>query len=245
MRDSFMPGQVIRSGAATQRLTEKVLDYYGRECWLKLPGCKLVATTKDHVLPVDHGGTDAMENLRPACGSCNSKRRNLAISGIGGINVTVFVGPLPERTAQAALEQQGPGDAVIAPTLIRAALGSSVAPAPHLDRLAARAWRTAMDQALRSPGRFAVLIAHPVPTAKQLQQYARLRYTVETIDPGRSIAEDHAAGDRELTREVARWYSLYPEGVASVERVKAHRPTTALARPNPELPAAAGPSRRW
>lgn len=244
-RDSYSP--VIRSGAGSQRLTREVLDFYGPRCWLQLPGCTGLATTKDHVIPVDHGGTDALENLRPACLSCNSKRRNLAISGVGGIVVTVFVGPPTAPLAARALELAQPGDIVVDVGRIRDALTvAGTDRAGHLDRVAARAWRTAMDQALRMSARCGVWIVHPIPTAKQVQQYARLRYSVETIDPGRAVSEEAAAraGDPHLTREVGRWYALYPEGVASIERVKAHRPTSAMSK----YAAAAGeqkPSRAW
>lgn len=240
----------IRSGAASQRLTQAVIDFYGPECWLQLPGCTRWATTKDHVIPVDHGGSDAMENLRGACSPCNSKRRNLAISGIGGILVTVIVGPPSARLTDHALTRARAGDLIVDLPRIRDALTvpGSTQPAEHIDRVAARAWRTATDQALRLPTRgAAVWIVHPVPAAKQLQQYARLRYQVETVDPGRGEAERIAAesGDRHLIRETARWYQHYPEGAASIERVKAHRPTTALARAAPAADSEQQPSRRW
>lgn len=237
-----------RSGAASQRLTEACIAFYGPECWLQLPGCTRWATTKDHVVPVDHGGSDAIENLRPACLPCNSARRNLAISGIGGILVTVIVGPPSAPLADHALGQARAGDIIVDLPRIKAALTvpGSTTPAAHLDKVAARAWRTATDQALRLPTRCGVWIVHPIPTAKQLQQYARLRYRVDTIDPGRSEAERlaEATADRHLIRETARWYQAYPEGAASIERVKAHRPTTSLARGSPaaEQPQ---PSRNW
>lgn len=47
---------------------------YGRGCWLcggKVPG---LADTVDHVLPRAMGGTDALTNLRPAHGFCNTGR---------------------------------------------------------------------------------------------------------------------------------------------------------------------------
>lgn len=238
----------IRSGAASQRLTEACIAFYGPECWLQLPGCTRWATTKDHVVPVDHGGSDAMENLRPACSACNSQRRNLAISGIGGILVTMVVGPPSTALTDHVLGQARAGDIIVDLQRIREALTvpGTTMPAAYLDKVAARAWRTASDQALRLSARCGVWIVHPVPTAKQLQQYARLRYRVETIDPGRAEAERIATetGDKQLMRETARWYQHYPEGAVSIERVKAHRPTTALARASPAADEPQ-PSRRW
>lgn len=244
---SRIPGAVVRAGAASQRLTREVLEFYGARCWLQLPGCTGLATTKDHVIPVDHGGTDAIENLRPACSTCNSKRRNLAISGLGGITVTTIIGPPTAPLSARAVELAREGDVIVDLNRIREALTlNAAARTRHVERVAGRAFRSAMDQALRLPTRCAVIIVHPVPTAKQLQQYARLRYDVQALDPGRSqaTADAERSGDTALMREVAQWYSLYPEGIASVERVKAHRPHTSISRAAATA-AAPKPSRAW
>lgn len=34
------------------------------------------ATTADHYMPVQHGGTDDLDNLRPACWPCNHSKRD-------------------------------------------------------------------------------------------------------------------------------------------------------------------------
>lgn len=60
-------------GRAQSALTAIVLAEYGTTCHLCLePG----ATTKDHLIPWDYGGTDALSNLRPAHHGCNARRRN-------------------------------------------------------------------------------------------------------------------------------------------------------------------------
>lgn len=46
--------------------------YYGGRCWL----CGAVADTTDHVIPLSGGGTNWPANLRPACRSCNSGKRD-------------------------------------------------------------------------------------------------------------------------------------------------------------------------
>ncbi|RWZ52947.1 HNH endonuclease [Labedella phragmitis] len=70
-----------RGGPASRRVAQLVLETYGRECHLRLKGCTRVATTKDHVVPYSHGGADVLENYRPACKACNSKRQNRVMSG--------------------------------------------------------------------------------------------------------------------------------------------------------------------
>jgi 5-methylcytosine-specific restriction endonuclease McrA len=47
------------------------------ECQIRMPGCKGRATAADHIVPwLDGGAWLAPENLRAACGSCNSARAN-------------------------------------------------------------------------------------------------------------------------------------------------------------------------
>ena len=53
------------SGAALRKLRARVFSLYGYECWL-CGGDG--ADTIDHLLPVMHGGTDDIDNLRPAHG---------------------------------------------------------------------------------------------------------------------------------------------------------------------------------
>lgn len=46
--------------------------YYGNKCWM----CGEPASTTDHVKPLSKGGADMLCNLRPACRSCNSRKRD-------------------------------------------------------------------------------------------------------------------------------------------------------------------------
>ncbi|WP_155053930.1 HNH endonuclease [Streptomyces blattellae] len=57
-------------------------EYQRNRRWLlqSNPLCALCnvakATTADHVLPLSKGGTNHIDNLRPACGPCNYRRGN-------------------------------------------------------------------------------------------------------------------------------------------------------------------------
>jgi 5-methylcytosine-specific restriction endonuclease McrA len=49
-----------------------VLERAGYRCQIRAPGCHVIATTADHVLPLAMGGSHDLGNLRAACRSCNS-----------------------------------------------------------------------------------------------------------------------------------------------------------------------------
>jgi 5-methylcytosine-specific restriction endonuclease McrA len=60
-------------GRRAQRITALCLSTYGTRCWL----CgKDGADSADHVLPRSRGGSDHIDNLRPAHRRCNSGRGN-------------------------------------------------------------------------------------------------------------------------------------------------------------------------
>lgn len=60
-------------GEASPSAVRARWDYYGGRCWM----CGEVATSIDHVIPLSRGGSDWPANLRPACGSCNSRKHTL------------------------------------------------------------------------------------------------------------------------------------------------------------------------
>jgi len=61
------------SKAEYQR-NRRILLAEGARCALRLKGCTKVATTVDHINSIDHGGDNSLDNLRPSCAECNSKR---------------------------------------------------------------------------------------------------------------------------------------------------------------------------
>lgn len=68
-------------GRRTVELLTLVLHTYGARCHLCLlpiTGARGTAEgpSTDHVVPRKHGGTDELDNLRPAHKRCNSRRRD-------------------------------------------------------------------------------------------------------------------------------------------------------------------------
>ncbi|WP_349866839.1 HNH endonuclease [Leifsonia sp. WHRI 6310E] len=213
-------------------MTALVLETYGRECWLKLPGCKRVATTKDHVVPFSHGGEDVLENYRPACRSCNSKRQNRVRPGYGA-SVVVVIGPPASGKSTYVAAHCKPGDVTIDMDRIARALMPYDPPASHtypqhVRHIAVRARKAAIHSATRLRERVTVWLIHAVPTGADLAEYRGLGWQVVTIDPGRAIVEQRAMDQRpeEMMLHVRRWYSLHGEAEKPAPVASPGAPTT-------------------
>jgi len=56
---------------------EQKKSYWGNRCYLRIADrCTGEATTMDHVKPLIVGGPHMLANLRPACGPCNSSKKD-------------------------------------------------------------------------------------------------------------------------------------------------------------------------
>jgi hypothetical protein len=71
----------LRPSGSTRRwriLVAHVFAVKGRACQMIRDGhvCGAYATTVQHVIRREHGGTDAVSNLIPACGPCNYGERD-------------------------------------------------------------------------------------------------------------------------------------------------------------------------
>lgn len=64
-------------GSKARAWSAAVLREYGRVCVLRRPGCTIVATTGDHIIPrsVRPDLQYDVTNGQPACGHCNSSRK--------------------------------------------------------------------------------------------------------------------------------------------------------------------------
>ncbi len=204
-----------RGGRASAALTALVLDTYGRQCHLRLKGCTGIATTKDHIIPYANGGSDVLENFRPACKRCNSKRQNKVITGYGA-SVVVIIGPPAAGKSHYVEEHAAPNDLVIDMDKIARALmphtpdRTHIYP-DHVRNVAIKARSTAIHHATRLRERVTVWFISAIPRPDDLADYKRLGWQVITIDPGRDIVEPRCRQLRppEQLKQVARWYATY------------------------------------
>ncbi|MHA7293688.1 HNH endonuclease [Arthrobacter sp. HLT1-21] len=203
-----------RAGRKSSALTAQVLQTYGIRCWLKLPGCTRRATTKDHVVPYAHGGTDDVTNFRPACHSCNSQRQDRVISGVGA-TIKIVTGPPAAGKTTHVAEHAIAGDVIIDLDKIAAALMPSP-PSPehaypdYVRHIAIGARKAAIDRATRLSRRITVWIIHAIPDPLEVALYKSLHYDVIEIDPGRPTVVERCRTMRPdyTMASVDRWYAL-------------------------------------
>lgn len=222
-----------RGGRKQQALTRLVLATYGRVCWLQLPGCTKIATTKDHITPWIQGGTDDIANFRPACKSCNSKRQDRNVGSL----IRVVTGPPGAGKSQYVTQHAHPVDIVIdldriaealvsqqqapalvsrgAPTLqgVPPSTGAGVPWSkqgypPHVRHVAIGARQAAIQRATRLKERVGVWIIHSVPKPDQLEEYKQLGWQVITVDPGEDVVRRRISSERtaEMQKVADKWY---------------------------------------
>lgn len=240
-----------RGGQRNSQLTRLVLETYGRACWLKLPGCTGVATTKDHIIPYSAGGTDQLDNLRPACRPCNSKRRNLTVSGHGA-TIKVIIGPPASGKTTYVREHAEPHDVIIDLDEIARALmavpstTTHVYP-PHIRHLAIGARTAAVDRARRLRERVTVWLIHAIPKPDELYTYQRLNYDIIVVDPGRATVEQRVRTMRptEQITVAQRWYATYPNGIQHLTTAPQQQPDHVEADLDPTSQPTLSTSRVW
>jgi len=230
-------------GSRNSAMTRLVIEHYGAECYLRLPGCSYVATTRDHLIPFAQGGEDSLDNCRPACRSCNSKRQDKAVGGLGA-NIMIVAGPPASGKSTYVIDHAKPNDVIIDLDRLVDALTPGMrrtleAP-PHVKNIAIRARRTAINQATRLYTPCNVWLIHAMPTADDLTEYRGNRWPIIIVDPGRQVVEGRARAERSprMLRVIAEWYDLIEPGVSAaaarhVTEWDSARPDTLLGSPPP------------
>lgn len=221
-------------------MTKLVLATYGTRCHLRLPGCLGTATTKDHLVPYSLGGLDVLENYRPACKPCNSRRGDRIISGYGA-RVVVVIGPPASGKSTYVREHADSNDiAIDFDELARALMplkpeSTHVYP-DHVRDTAIAARAGAIQRATRRVYGCTIWFIHSIPHPNQVREYRALGWSVVTIDPGREIVVPRA---RELRPpaamlQVERWYGIYGDTPPPTDEPHPEQPTTPLAAAAPD-----------
>lgn len=214
-----------RSGRASSELTALVLATYGDICHLKLPGCSTRATTKDHIIPYSLGGDDSLENFRPACRPCNSKRGNRVMGGAFGAIVKVVIGPPAGGKTTHIAEHSTMHDISIDLDAIARAI-MAVQPEQthtypaHIRHVAIGARKAAIDRATRLRERCTVWIIHAVPSAEDLALYRSMHWQIITCDPGRDVVLERCRRLRPdyIMPAVDKWYAQQAGSLPSLAK---------------------------
>lgn len=166
----------------------KVLETYGNQCWLRFPGCTGRADTLDHLMPYSKGGTDSVNNLRPACRHCNSLRADRLVQG-RGIEVHVLL-------CAPRVRPHG-GMPSTATWLDYDAMLGMLASGRGVDddvwRMAEGMWNGAVAKALRLPSAVPLVLLPPASVAvERWREWLRLGYDlqVDSTHPAKELRCD-------------------------------------------------------
>lgn len=203
----------------SRKLRAEVYVVYGTTCWLGFHGCKRIADTVDHIVPVNIGGKNTLANLRPACGYCNRRRADRVISGFGA-NVHMVIGPPCAGKTTFVRTHAADTDVVIDFDQLASALMNQTQNshdfAEYINLVAQGAWAGAQRAATRLgyPTDVWIIKALPVNQHGELliDEYATLRYQIHVIDPGAETVMqrlEQAHRQPEAKQAARQWYRLH------------------------------------
>jgi hypothetical protein len=191
----------------------KVIETWGNDCWLRLPGCTRVGTEDDHIVPYSHGGLDTVPNIRRACKHCNASRQDRVLFGYGARLHMIVVPPGScDREAVEYIDaHKRPGDPVVSFAALASAMGLSN-PSLAERRAVAMAWSGAYRQFAISAEPIDVWLTRTTPNSRRhprmLDEWIALDYDVKIIDPGFAVEWERAKDDATRKR-VRQWYALH------------------------------------
>lgn len=197
----------------------QVIETWGNECWLQLPGCTHVGAEDDHIIPFSAGGMLTVANIRRACGSCNVARSNRVLSGYGA-TIHAVIGPPAGGKTTYVRDHAQPGDLVLDWDMLADALTmgdhSHHSPAPTVVSAATGAWQGAYMKLVRESRPVGVWIIKSIPAThahpRMLDEWIALDYDIVVCDPGTATVFDTLAADHrnQGARATARkWYGMH------------------------------------
>lgn len=106
-----MPGRRDRQRVPPV-VSAEVIERWGNDCWLGMPGCTKHSDTTDHIVPHIAGGPTVPANLRRACKHCNSLRGDRTLNGYGALIHAVIGPPAGGKSTYVDMHRQ-PGAVVL------------------------------------------------------------------------------------------------------------------------------------
>lgn len=189
----------------------KVVETWGNECWLNMPGCTHVGTEDDHIVPHSHGGRDTVANIRRACKHCNAARQDRILNGYGA-SIHALLAP-PRADTQGWLEGRLLEDSVVVSfDSLRSSIYPMTDPPASVRMAAAMAWDGAYRALAKCSEPVDVWLVRTVPRSRShpdmLGEWISLDYDIHVMDVPSADTFAHPLSPRE-ERAARQWYALH------------------------------------
>lgn len=212
-----MPGRRDRQRVPPV-VSAEVIERWGNDCWLGMPGCTKHSDTTDHIVPHIAGGPTVPANLRRACKHCNSLRGDRTLNGYGALIHAVIGPPAGGKSTYVDMHRQ-PGAVVLDfDALAKAMMPGSDAEHVTVEwvrRMASGAWYGAYRHMVRVTEPVELWLVKTLPftprSPRLLDEWIALDYDITVCDPGKQEVMDRlrARGmdvGKRLQAGVLQWY---------------------------------------
>ena len=229
-----MPGRRDRQRVPPV-VSAEVIERWGNDCWLGMPGCTKHSDTTDHIVPHIAGGPTVPANLRRACKHCNSLRGDRTLNGYGALIHAVIGPPAGGKSTYVDMHRQ-PGAVVLDFDALAKAMmpGSDAEPVimEWVRRMASGAWYGAYRHMVRVTEPVELWLVKTLPftprSPRLLDEWIALDYDITVCDPGKQEVMDRlrARGmdvGKRLQAGVLQWYRQGITQTGIDVRLKARR----------------------
>ena len=191
-----MPGRRDRQ-RVPPAVSAEVIERWGNDCWLGMPGCTNHSDTTDHIVPHIAGGPTVPANLRRACKHCNSLRGDRTLNGYGALIHAVIGPPAGGKSTYVDMHRQ-PGAVVLDfDALAKAMMPGSDAEHVTVEwvrRMASGAWYGAYRHMVRVTEPVELWLVKTLPftprSPRLLDEWIALDYDITVCDPGKQEVMD-------------------------------------------------------
>mgnify|MGYP000054945720 FL=1 len=197
-----MPGRRDRQ-RVPPAVSAEVIERWGNDCWLGMPGCTNHSDTTDHIVPHIAGGPTVPANLRRACKHCNSLRGDRTLNGYGALIHAVIGPPAGGKSTYVDMHRQ-PGAVVLDfDALAKAMMPGSDAEHVTVEwvrRMASGAWYGAYRHMVRVTEPVELWLVKTLPftprSPRLLDEWIALDYDITALRPRQAGGDGQAQGAR-------------------------------------------------